>query len=49
MKEKRLNEDKVISIADELDIDLIELEEGMNSEFVKNHIDKSALLARKIF
>ena len=48
MEEKRLNEDKVISIADELDIDLIELEEGMNSEFVKNHIEKSALLARKI-
>ena len=48
MEEKRLSEDKVISIADELDIDLIELEEGMNSEFVKNHIEKSALLARKI-
>ena len=48
MEEKSLNEDKVISIADELDIDLIELEEGMNSEFVKNHIEKSALLARKI-
>ena len=48
MEEKRLNEDKVIFIADELDIDLIELEESMNSEFVKNHIEKSALLARKI-
>ena len=48
MDAKRLNEDKIISLADELDIDLIKLEDDMNGEFVKGHIEKSTLLAKKI-
>ncbi len=48
MEEKRLNEDKVIRLADELDIDLIKLEEDMSDLSVSNHLEKSSLLAKKI-
>ena len=48
MDEKSLSEDKIISLADDLDIDLIQLEDDMNSEFVNGHIEKSTLLAKKI-
>lgn len=48
MEKKSLSEDSIIGLADDLGIDLIQLEDDMNSEFVQAHLKKSASLARKI-